>query len=70
MFWGSYITSSSLINSLFTYIQLLRHDDCLIVGEAVLKTLSYIFQQKHKHVFKFSAIPPHWHETGSWNPSL
>ena len=24
----------------------------------------------HKHVFTISIIPPHWHDTGSWNPPL
>ena len=28
------------------------------------------FQKKHKHVFTISIISPHWHEAGSWNPSL
>ena len=40
MFCGSCITSSSLIYSLFKYIQLVLHDDCLIAGEAVLRTLN------------------------------
>ena len=22
-----------------------------------------------KHIFKFYVIPPHWHDTGGWNPS-
>ena len=26
-------------------------------------------QREQKHIFTFYVIPPHWHETGSWNPS-
>ena len=29
----------------------------------------YIFQREHKHIFTFYVTPPHWHVTGSWNPS-
>ena len=29
----------------------------------------FFSKQKHKHVFTISIIPPHWHDTGSWNPS-
>ena len=27
------------------------------------------FQREHKHIFTFYVIPPHWFDTGSWNPS-
>ena len=29
-----------------------------------------IFQSKHKQVFTFYAIPPHWHAIDNWSPSL
>ena len=25
-------------------------------------------KKKHKHLFTISIIPPHWHDTGSYNP--
>ena len=28
------------------------------------------FQREQKHIFTFYVIPPHWHNTSSWNPSL
>ena len=28
------------------------------------------FQRKQRHIFTLYVIPPHWHTTGSWNPSL
>ena len=28
-----------------------------------------IFHRKHKKLFTNYIIPPHWHDTGSWNPS-
>ena len=28
-----------------------------------------IFQRKYKNVSIIHVIPPHWHDTGSWNPS-
>ena len=31
--------------------------------------LLIFFQRKHKHVFTFYVIPPHCHDTKSWNPS-
>ena len=27
-------------------------------------------QREQKHIFTFYVIPPRWHDTGSWNPSL
>ena len=30
----------------------------------------YLFQRKQKHIFTFYVIPPHWHDTGCWNPFL
>ena len=28
------------------------------------------FQLKHEYVFTIPIIPPHWHDTSCWNPSL
>ena len=37
-----------------------------------LVTLSFyvlICQREQKYIFTFYVIPPHWHDTGSWNPA-
>ena len=28
-----------------------------------------LLQKEQKHIFTFYVIPPHWYDTGSWNPS-
>ena len=35
----------------------------------VLTLYELNFQRKHKHVFTFHVISPHWHAIDSWNPS-
>ena len=35
----------------------------------VLTLYVIIFQREQKHIFTLYVIPPHWHETGGWNPS-
>ena len=49
-----------------------------IAGEIVLNDSSHgtdlalymlNFSEGSKHLFTFYVIPPHWHDTGSWNHS-
>ena len=62
------------------------HTKCLFIGEyeracatvilfrvpqALSLTLYMLnFSEGKKHIFTFYVIPPRWHDTGSWNPSL
>ena len=41
---------------------------CAQLTQLTLYVLN-LYQRKHRHVFTFHVIPPHWHGTGSWNPS-
>ena len=46
------------------------HDGAVYWGKNHTLTLYMLnFQRKHKHIFTFCVISPHWYDAGSWNPS-
>ena len=49
-----------------TNSELMTSAACRLFSRLTIYVL--MFQQKHKHVFTISIIPPHWYDTGSWNP--
>ena len=48
---------------------LLSDNDMIMIISAFIPLHAKLLQREQKHLFTFYVMYPHWHDTGSWNPS-
>ena len=63
--WNAAKSDSNLISRL-QHLNTLKPSD-VDFDDLTLYVLN--FSEGRKHIFTFHVIPPHWYDTGSWNPS-